>query len=90
MEAFKESFDKTACYINYKCTIANFMEFIKKYITEMSLKDLEAFLSDTENENTRDNKTAHIKGILTYIVKNNVNSCCETISKDTLIAIISM
>jgi hypothetical protein len=90
MEVFKESFDKPACYINYKCTIANFMEFIKKDITETSLKDVEAFLSDTENENTRNNKTAHIKAILTYIVKNNVNNCCETISKDALIAIISM
>jgi len=34
--------------------------------------------------------TPHIKGILTYIVKHNVDGCCETISKDTLIAIISM
>ncbi|MDD4779208.1 MAG: hypothetical protein PHT02_01200 [Tissierellia bacterium] len=90
LEEFKNFFDKPACYINYKCTIANFMEFIQKDITEMSLKDMESFLSDTENENTRNNKTTHIKGILTYIVKNNVNDCCETISKDALIAIISM
>jgi len=90
IEVYQKSFDKPACWINYKCSILNFMEFIDKDITKMNLNNLEAFLNGVDNQNTRDNKTAHIKGILTYLVKHNVNGCRQNISKDTLMAIISM
>lgn len=74
----------------YKSSIFNFMEFIEKDICEVTKEDLDRFVASFSNQHTMENKMAHIKSILTYIVQNNTADCLNRISKETLILVIQI
>jgi hypothetical protein len=87
---FTSEKQKKGSMAQYKSSIFNFMEFIDKDICLVTRDDLNAFVSSFENQNTVENKIAHIKSILTYIVQNNTVNCLDRISKETLILVIQI
>ena len=89
-EFYNNSGKSKGSLIQYKCTIFNFMEFVNKDICLVTKEDIDNFLATVENKATKENKTSHIKSILTFIVQNNTEDCLERISKETLILIISL
>lgn len=72
----------------YKCSIFNFMEYINKDIALASVEEIESFIDSQENENTKKNKIAHIKAILTFIVTENLNDAVNRISEELLMYLI--
>lgn len=94
MESFKvEKFPEEkqkASWAQYKSSIGNFLQIVRKDAVEVTEADIAIFLNGIEKENTRANKTAHIKSFLSHIIKNNVEECQNRASKDTLILIISI
>jgi hypothetical protein len=72
----------------YKSSIMNFMQYVHKDILTVSKKEIEAFLETIENENTKSNKQAHIKSILTFIVQKNIMGSMGRASKNALLTII--
>ncbi|WP_297419728.1 phage integrase N-terminal SAM-like domain-containing protein [Clostridium sp.] len=89
-EFVKNSGKSETSLVQYKSTIFNFMETINKDLCLVTREDIENFVADAKNEKTRNNKIAHIKSILTYIVHDNVADCLDRFSKETLILIISL
>jgi hypothetical protein len=55
------------------------MEKINKDITKVTITEAEDFIQGKEN------RRAHIKSFLTYIIKNNVNDCQNKMTKDALL-----
>lgn len=72
----------------YKSSIMNFMQFIQKDILTISKKEIEIFLENSEKNVTKQNKQAHIKSILTFIVQKNIMGAMGRASKNTLLTII--
>lgn len=74
----------------YKSSIMNFMQYVKKDILTVSKKEIDTYLETVENEITRTNKQAHIKSLLTFIVQKNVMGAMGRASKNTLLTIIML
>jgi hypothetical protein len=72
----------------YKSSIMNFMQFVKKDIITVTKKDIDEFLATVENETTKANKQAHIKSILTFVIQKNIMGAMGRVSKNTLLIII--
>ncbi|ALS22277.1 hypothetical protein [Paenibacillus naphthalenovorans] len=68
-------------WAQYKCSCGNFMEFLNgKDAISITQEDINSFLSDVTNENTRANRTAHIKSMLTYALNKNISFCRQRAS----------
>jgi len=72
----------------YKSSVMNFMQYVQKDILTVSTKEIQAFLETVSNEVTRQNKQAHIKSLLTFIVQKNVMGAMGRASKNALLTII--
>jgi hypothetical protein len=72
----------------YKSSIMNFMQFVKKDILTVSRKEIDEFLATVKNETTRQNKQAHIKSILVFIVQHNIMGAMGRVTKNALLVII--
>jgi hypothetical protein len=70
---------KPESWATYKASIGNLMEKINKDITKVTITEAEDFIQGKEN------RRAHIKSFLTYIIKNNVNDCQNKMTKDALL-----
>jgi hypothetical protein len=82
-EAYEESFgDNKSSWATYKASVGNFMEQINKDITQATITEAEDFIQG------KDNRRAHIKSFLTYIIKNNINDCQDKMTKDALLVTI--
>jgi len=87
-EAFKSKFgDKITSWVQYKVDIGAFMERINRDIATVSISDIEQYVSEAVGK-TRNNKTAHIRSLLQYIIKNNIEQAKEKVDKDLLIYLI--
>jgi hypothetical protein len=84
-EFSKNSGKAEGSLLQYKSTIFNFMENINKDLCLVTKEDIDNFVADAKNEKTRNNKLAHIRSILSYIIKENVANCLNRVSKETLI-----
>jgi hypothetical protein len=76
--------------LQYKSSIFKFVKYINKDLSLVTKDDIDGFVADSDNPNTIQNKIAHIKSILTFIVQSNCANCLDTISKETLILIIQL
>lgn len=90
-EAFKDSKfpdnTKHGSMVQYKCTIFQVMEFIEKDIITITLQDIEDYLL-TQEEKVKNNKESHIKGLLTFIITNNLNDAVNRVQKDIILYLI--
>jgi hypothetical protein len=73
---------KPESWATYKASIGNFMEQINKDITEVTITEAEDFIQG------KDNRKAHIKSFLTYIIKNNINDCQNKMTNNALLVTI--
>lgn len=80
-EAFETSI-KPESWATYKASVGNFMEGLNKDITEVTITEVEDFIQGKEN------RRAHIKSFLTYIIKNNINDCQEKMTNSALLVTI--
>jgi hypothetical protein len=74
----------------YKSSVMNFMQFAKKDILTVSKKEIDEYLESVENAVTRQNKQAHIKSLLTFVVQKNIMGAMGRASKNTLLTIIML
>lgn len=74
----------------YRSTISNFLEAISKDVAMTKREDIDTFLSTIPNEVTKNNKAAHIKSFLIFIITDNVKNCTSKISRDLLIKLLEM
>jgi hypothetical protein len=72
----------------YKSSVMNFMQYAKKDILTVSKKEIDEYLESVENVTTRQNKQAHIKSLLTFVVQKNVMGAMGRASKNALLTII--
>jgi hypothetical protein len=79
-----------ASWAQYKSSVGNFLEIVGKDAVIVKQQDLIDFVAKYDNANTRNNKMAHIKSFLTFLVKENVANCNTRISREVLIMIVSM
>jgi hypothetical protein len=82
-DAFEKSINP-ASWATYKATIGNFLE---------SLKDIDFATIDVDMAEDyiqgKDNRAAHLRSLMVYIVANDINDAKAKVSKDVLIWCIS-
>jgi hypothetical protein len=79
-----------ASWLQYKSSVGSFLEIVGKDAVIVKATDFENFVAPYENQNTKNNKTAHIKAFLTHIIVNNVSNCNTRVSREVLIMILGM
>jgi hypothetical protein len=73
----------------YKSSCGNFMEELKDQdFATVTQKQIEAFASTKNTDSMVRNVTAHIRSMMIYIVRNDINGAKEKVSKDMLIWLI--
>lgn len=87
---YETDIKQKASYAQYKSSIGNFLEIVGKDAVIVKSADFESFVAPYENQNTKNNKTAHIKAFLTHIIVNNVSNCNTRVSREVLIMILGM
>lgn len=85
--SFESKFDgKPTSFAQYKVDIGSFMETYED-VAEITITDIENYINGWEGK-TRDNKKAHIRSLLQWIVKNNVGGAGNKVSREILIYLI--
>ena len=88
--SFKSKFkDKEASWRQYKVDVGAFMEKHEGDIAKVKVLDIQAYASaNSKNEKTKNNKEAHIRSFLQWIVKNDVEGAKDKIDRDVLVYLI--
>ena len=88
--SFKSKFkDKEASWRQYKVDVGAFMEKYQEDVARVKITDIQAYAIDnSKNEKTKSNKEAHIRSLLQWIVKNNVEGAKDKVDRDVLVYLI--
>jgi hypothetical protein len=85
--SFESKFEgKPASWAQYKVDAGAFMETCDD-IALVTVQDIQNYISKYEDK-TRNNKEAHLRSLLQWIVKNNVEGAVEKVSKEMLVYLI--
>jgi predicted nucleotide-binding protein (sugar kinase/HSP70/actin superfamily) len=90
--SFKDSFIKHQYWINCKVNIGAFLEYLQnKDFAIITVDDIESFLKQykTGSEATKNNARSHIRAMMIYLVKNNINNSVDRVNRNMLIWLIS-
>ncbi len=87
---FKASFNYQSSWLQYKVDCGPFLESLKsKSLTSISPVDVENYvMAHADNEHTQNNKRAHIRSMIKFMINNNVNDAKNKVSRDLLIYLI--
>jgi hypothetical protein len=73
----------------YKSSCGNFMEELNEQdFATVTQEQIEVFANTKKTDSMIKNVTAHIRSMIIYIVRNNINGAKEKVSKDMLIWLI--
>jgi LysM repeat protein len=90
-DAFKESLTKSS-FTQYKVNIGDFLEKLSATnidFANIKIKQIEDYANSKQgNEATKKNCMAHLRSLLIFIVKNNINNAMKRVSKEMLIWLI--
>jgi hypothetical protein len=89
-DTFKNSFDKITSWQQYKVDNGSFLEALnEKDFATITIADIENYVnSKNAGEQTKNNCKAHIRSMMIYAVKNNINGAFDKVSKDILVYLI--
>jgi len=82
---FDTDLKQKSSWAQYKCSCGNLMESLNKDAITINQSGLDNFLSNITNENTRANRLAHIKSMLTFILHKNISFCRQRASTFVLV-----
>jgi hypothetical protein len=86
---FEKNFNNPTSWLQYKVDAGAFLENLKqKLLTSIEPAEIESYIENSDNENTIRNKRSHIRSLLIFTVKNNINGAKSKVSRDMLIYLI--
>jgi len=90
-DAFQSSFEKVTSFQQYKVNLGPFLESLNsKDFASITVNDIENFVnSKNASEQTKKNAQAHIRSMMIYAVKNDINGVYDKVSKDMLVYLIT-
>lgn len=62
-----------ASWVQYKSNVGRFLEMVDKDAVTIEQADIDNYLKDVKNENTRTNRKNFIRSFLSYILSKNVS-----------------
>lgn len=89
-EAFEQSFDKITSWQQYKVHCGDYLESLKeKDFATRTVEELETYVNNNQaGEKTKQNCKAHIRSMMIYIVRNNIEDAFNKVNKKMLVWLI--
>lgn len=89
-DSYKDSFDKVTSFQQYKVTIGDFLEKLdSKDFATITATDIETYVDGKHgSEQTKRNAKCHIRAMMIYLVKNDIENAFAKVSKEVLVYLI--